>query len=114
MRTVFTACGDALIMHRLPENYPGQMQIQEYLKTGDFRIVNLETTITDKNCYPSTFSGGTWLTAEAPVLDDLLDFGFNLWGIANNHMLDYSYRACSRHFQLFDSEGLPLLVQEKA
>ena len=91
MRTVFTACGDALIMHRLPENYPGQMQIQEYLKTGDFRIVNLETTITDKNCYPSTFSGGTWLTAEAPVLDDLLDFGFNLWGIANNHMLDYSY-----------------------
>ena len=30
------------------ENYPGQMQIQEYLKTGDFRIVNLETTITDR------------------------------------------------------------------
>ena len=91
MKTVFTTCGDALIMHRLPPNYPGQKQIRDYLQTGDFRIVNLETTITDKNCYPSTFSGGTWLTAEASVLESLENFGFNLLGIANNHMLDYSY-----------------------
>lgn len=91
MKTVFTTCGDALIVHRLPVNYPGQEQIRAFLRTGDFRIVNLETTITDKSCYPSTFSGGTWLTAEPPVLWDLEDFGFNLYGIANNHMLDYSY-----------------------
>ena len=87
----FTASGDALIMHRLPGEYPGRERIREFIERGDARITNLETTITDGNCFPSTFSGGTWLTAPEEVLEDLTDFGFNLFGVANNHMLDYSY-----------------------
>ena len=59
----FTASGDALIMHRLPGEYPGRERIREFIERGDARITNLETTITDGNCFPSTFSGGTWLTA---------------------------------------------------
>ena len=87
----FTASGDALIMHRLPGEYPGRERIREFIERGDARITNLETTITDGNCFPSTFSGGTWLTAPEEVLEELKDFGFNLFGVANNHMLDYSY-----------------------
>jgi len=88
----FTASGDALIMHCLPEGYPGREAVEAFIKRGDARITNLETTITDGNCFPSTFSGGTWLTAPEEVLEELKEFGFNLFGVANNHMLDYSYQ----------------------
>ncbi len=87
----FTISGDALILHRLPPDYPGRQEIRDYLRRGQARITNLETTLTKGDCCPSTFSGGTWLTAEKEVLEDLEDFGFNLYSIANNHMLDFSY-----------------------
>ena len=64
----FTVSGDALILHRLPENYPGRQAIRDYLRRGQARITNLETTLTKGDCCPSTFSGGTWLTAEKDVL----------------------------------------------
>lgn len=48
----FTASGDALIMHRLPGEYPGRERIREFIERGDARITNLETTITDGNCFP--------------------------------------------------------------
>ena len=73
----FTASGDALIMHRLPGEYPGRERIREFIERGDARITNLETTITDGNCFPSTFSGGTWLTAPEEVLEELKAIGFH-------------------------------------
>lgn len=106
MKTVFTTCGDALILHRLPRDYPGQAEIRAYLRSGDARIVNLETTVTNKDCYPSTFSGGTWLTADKSVLEDLEDFGFNLYGIANNHMLDYSFPGLQQTLGALREKGL--------
>lgn len=90
-KMTFTASGDALIMNRLPDNYVGREKIRDFIRRGEARITNLETTLTNGDCYPSTFSGGTWLTAPECVLEDLEDFGFNLYSIANNHMLDYSY-----------------------
>lgn len=53
-------------------------------------MTNLETTLTRGGCYPSAFSGGTWLTSDPAVLGDLLSYGFNLVGWANNHTLDYA------------------------
>ena len=84
----FTASGDALIMRNFPGGYEGYQEVKEFLNLGDARITNLETTLTDRSCFPSTFSGGTWLTAPESVLDDLVELGFNLYSVANNHMLD--------------------------
>lgn len=105
-RMSFTACGDALIMQRLPGEYPGRSRIREFIRRGDVRITNLETTITDGNCFPSTFSGGTWLTAGEDVLEDLEDFGFNLFGTANNHMLDYSYGGMFQTMEALKRRGI--------
>lgn len=102
----FTASGDALIMHRLPGDYPGRERIREFIRRGDARITNLETTITHGNCFPSTFSGGTWLTAPEEVLEDVEDFGFNLFGVANNHMLDYSYEGLRQTLAALGRRGI--------
>lgn len=102
----FTISGDALILHRLPPDYPGRQVIRDYLRRGQARITNLETTLTKGDCCPSTFSGGTWLTAEKDVLEDLEDFGFNLFSLANNHMLDFSYGGLASTLAALRERGL--------
>ena len=76
-RMKFTASGDALIMRNFPENYEGYEAVKDFIGQGEARITNLETTLTERDCFPSTFSGGTWLTAPENVLDDLEGLGFN-------------------------------------
>lgn len=87
----FTATGDALIMKRVPKNYPGYEALTEFIGRGDARLTNLETTISNGKLFPSAYSGGTWLTTDEHVLGDLLDMGFNMVCTANNHSMDYSY-----------------------
>lgn len=98
-KMTFTASGDALITREIPEKYEGKQQIIDFLAQGDIRITNLETTITDFDCFPSSFSGGTWLTAKENLLEDLKKFGFNTYGVANNHMLDYSFQGLAETLQ---------------
>lgn len=86
-----TASGDSLIVKHIPENYPGFEAVKSYICRAEARITNLETTLTDGDCFASSFSGGTWVTASEDVLDDLKEYGFNLYGWANNHTMDYSY-----------------------
>ena len=74
-RMKFTASGDALIMRNFPENYEGYEAVKDFIGQGEARITNLETTLTERDCFPSTFSGGTWLTAPENVLDDLEGLG---------------------------------------
>ena len=102
----FTASGDALIMRNFPGGYEGYQEVKEFLNLGDARITNLETTLTDRSCFPSTFSGGTWLTAPESVLDDLVELGFNLYSVANNHMLDYSYGGLLQTLEAMKKRGL--------
>lgn len=90
-KMVFTAAGDALITRKIPDRYEGKQEIIDFLAKGDIRITNLETTITDFDCFPSSFSGGTWLTAKENLLEDLKKYGFDTYSVANNHMLDYSF-----------------------
>ena len=87
----FSMTGDSLIMKHLPANYDGFQEVADFIGQAEARITNLETTLTRGNRYGSAFSGGTWLTVEPEILDDLATFGFNIYGCANNHTLDYSY-----------------------
>lgn len=102
----FTASGDAMIIKPLPPGYPGFEPISQFLKKGEARITNLETTLTDGLCFPSEFSGGSWLTANPSVLDDLSALGFNLYGWANNHTLDYSYGGLESTRKALEAAGV--------
>lgn len=87
----FCATGDALIHIPVPNDHPGMAELSAKIKTADVRITNLETTVSEYDCYASTFSGGTPLTAHPDRLKDIRDYGFNVIGCANNHALDFSF-----------------------
>ncbi|MBO5340144.1 MAG: CapA family protein [Oscillospiraceae bacterium] len=91
-KTTFIATGDAFMTRRLPESgYPGFDRVREIIGGHEVRFNNLEFTAHDHEGYPAAFSGGTWAMVEPEVLDDLKQFGFNLYNTANNHSLDYSH-----------------------
>ncbi|MGN1059561.1 MAG: CapA family protein, partial [Clostridia bacterium] len=87
----FSAAGDALSVRRITQGQERFRPLAEFIQQADARMVNLEAVISDFTCFPSAFSGQPWVTAEPEVLDDLLKYGFNLIGCANNHSMDYAY-----------------------
>lgn len=89
-KTTFIAAGDAFITRRLPEGgYEGFAQLQECILQHDVRFLNLESTFHDYEGYPAVESGGTWARSEPQILDDMKEYGFNLFNTANNHSGDY-------------------------
>lgn len=102
----FTASGDALIQFRVPPNHNSFKSIGDFIKQGDVRITNLETVLSNFNCFASAYCGGTWLNAKPDVLDDLIAYGFNMFTWANNHTMDYSYNGLSCTKQAMDARNL--------
>ena len=86
----FCATGDFLIHIPIPDGHAGVAAIAAEMKTADVRITNLETTVTQYDCYASSFSGGTPMTAAPERLDDVKMFGIQVCGCANNHSMDFS------------------------
>ena len=67
-----TAAGDAMVLRRLPGNYPGFEQLKNFIAQGDFRFFNLETTIHNHETYGNAISGGTWFCSPPEVLEDAM------------------------------------------
>lgn len=86
-----TAAGDAMVLRRLPGQYEGFSELQQFISQGDFRFVNLETTVHNHETYGAAVSGGTWFCSPPEVLEDCKTFGFNILSTANNHAMDYSH-----------------------
>lgn len=108
MRTKICFTGDSILMSPMPENYHGLAPIHTFIAQADVRINNLEMVLTDYDCFASTFCGGVWLTAQPYVLDSLRRFGFNCFGFANNHTMDYSYRGLTSTLDALSDRGLPV------
>lgn len=87
----FTAVGDILVQKNFPGEYEGFRELQEYIRQGDFRFYNLETTLNNGEFYASQFCGGSYLRMEPRVLEDIKKYGFNAVSICNNHAMDFSY-----------------------
>ena len=102
----FAAAGDILITKRIPESNAGVKEVSEFIKRADLGVANLETTITDYSCFPSAYSGGTWLTADKGCLRDVRRYGFDFLGTANNHIMDYSYDGLFMTLSALDDEGI--------
>jgi len=89
MKMTMTATGDTILIQGFPEEgYPGLKQLQDYIGKGQARFGNLETCITEWDTAPAYFSGGTWMNGEPRVLDQILAYGMNFLGFANNHTMD--------------------------
>ncbi|MBE6564934.1 MAG: CapA family protein [Ruminococcaceae bacterium] len=91
MKLTLTAAGDAVMVQRMNPGYAGFSAIKDFVNTAEAKLVNLELVLTDKNCFASSFCGGTWVTTPKSVLPDLLSYGFNYCSLSNNHIMDFSY-----------------------
>ncbi len=102
-----TAAGDALMVKRFPERYEGLEGIREAVMQGDFSVVNAETLFSEFDCFPSQYSGGTWVNARPDVLGDILAYGFSMCGASNNHSMDYSYGGLFSTIETFKKYKVP-------
>lgn len=90
-KTTFIAAGDAFITRRLPKGgYEGFEELSSCIKAHDVAFLNLESTFHDNEGIPAAVSGGTWAMSDPRTLDDMKEYGFNLFNTANNHSCDYS------------------------
>lgn len=105
-KTTFTAAGDAFITRRLPRGgYEGFEELSRFIKSHDVAFLNLESTFHDGEGIPAAVSGGTWAMSDPRTLDDMKEYGFNLFNTANNHSCDYSQSgvlATIRHLKARD------------
>lgn len=102
----FCASGDFLIHIPVPKNHPGTDALAEQIKQADVRLTNLETTVTEYDCYASSFSGGTPMTASPELLNDVKRYGFQACGCANNHAMDFSFNGLLSTMRHLDNAGI--------
>jgi len=91
MKTKICVTGDSILMRPFPESYDAKDAVCQYIGQADVRINNLEMVISNNNRFASTYCGGIWLTSPPERLDDVCSYGFNCFGFANNHTMDFSY-----------------------
>ena len=90
-----TGTGDSLFVSDLPKEYDDALRaVADFINSCDVKLTNLETNLSDFEYYAGAYSGGTWLNTRRACLDDLLRYGFNYYGNANNHAFDYFRRRC--------------------
>ncbi|MBQ3529773.1 MAG: CapA family protein [Oscillospiraceae bacterium] len=100
--------GDSILMENMPESYRGLAPIRDYIAQADVRINNMEMVLSNYDRFASTYCGGLWLTAEPAVLDDILKYGFNCFGFANNHTMDYSYGGVESTLEALKAKNMPV------
>ena len=102
----FCASGDFLIHIPVPKDHPGVDILADYIQKADVRLTTLETTVTNYDCFASSFSGGTPMTAAPARLEDVRRYGFQACGCANNHAMDFSFDGVRCTMRYLDEAGL--------
>jgi poly-gamma-glutamate capsule biosynthesis protein CapA/YwtB (metallophosphatase superfamily) len=86
-----TLVGDNNIVTRATtrQNSPKFMAVVNEIRLGDARVANLETTFPGSKSFPSGPPRGDNLISDPGMLKELQWMGFNMFGTANNHSLDW-------------------------
>lgn len=103
----FTAAGDMIIQKPIYSGYEGFGALTDFIKQGDARFFNLETTLNHEGeTCASQFSGGTYIRTDPEILDNIKPFGFNMTSANNNHALDFSYGGLLATIDALDASNL--------
>lgn len=106
MKISVVATGDSLFTADFPKEYESKRaSLDEYIKSADVRITNLETNLSDFAGFANQYSGGTWLNTRKELFKYLETYGFNFYGTANNHCMDYSYTGLLSTVETLDKKG---------
>ena len=100
--------GDSILMAPFPEHYAGFEAVKAHIGQADVRINNLEMVISEGDKFASTYCGGIWLTGLPQRLDDVCSYGFNCFGFANNHTMDFSYGGMENTLRELEKRQMPV------
>ena len=104
-----TVCGtgDSLFLQEFPEEYhSGISPVADFINSCGLKITNLETNFSDFEYFAGAYSGGTWLNTRRECLPELLRYGFNCFGTANNHCMDYAFNGLISTLETLDQAKL--------
>ena len=102
-----TGTGDSLFVAPFPPEYSPMLdKVAGFIGGCDIKLTNLETNLTDFEYCGNAYSGGTWLSTRRKYLDELMRFGFNFYGNANNHAMDYGHAGLLSTVAELDKRGL--------
>ncbi len=86
----FLATGDSIITRRISRcKDKSFLELQDLIRGVDASFTNIEITTPKDPVIP--FSGRSLLSTRPFVLDELAWMGFNLYNVANNHSVDYTF-----------------------
>lgn len=106
-RITVTATGDSLFVAKFPNYYQDQKKgITDFVNSHEVKITNLETNLSEFGSFGNAYSGGTWINTPKEYFVDLKEIGFNFYGTANNHCMDYSYTGMLSTVDYLDELGL--------
>jgi poly-gamma-glutamate capsule biosynthesis protein CapA/YwtB (metallophosphatase superfamily) len=84
------ATGDAIVAHRVSLNPdPDFVRLVDLVRSTDVSIANVEMVFPGEQRRPSTTMHGIPLGVDPDLLGELQWFGFDMYGMANNHATDY-------------------------
>ncbi len=109
MKEKFTVVGtgDSLFVAPFPENYAQEYaEVANFIQGCDAKLTNLETNFSDFEYYANAYSGGTWLNTRRAYIKDLKGYGFDYYGTANNHAMDYGHNGLLSTIKTLDDNGL--------
>lgn len=99
--------GDALITRPLSTiDDPDLASLRALIGSVDFAFTNLEFIAAKPPFVPRARWNGLHVYAPATVLDELKDFGFNLFSLAHNHTMDYSSGGLEQTLRALDERGM--------
>ncbi len=102
-----TGTGDSLFTADFPEAYdPIRTALLDFIADCDVKMTNLETNLSDFGTFPNQYSGGTWLNTKPELFSYLSSFGFNFYGTANNHCMDYGTAGLLATLDCLDKNGV--------
>jgi poly-gamma-glutamate capsule biosynthesis protein CapA/YwtB (metallophosphatase superfamily) len=89
---VFTAVGDCIITRRVSKLADRDfLELVDLVQGVDSAFANLELTTPRQPLVPFSEFGGGHSAAEPFVLDELKGMGLDLFGLAHNHAVDYTF-----------------------
>ena len=101
------ATGDSLFTADFPGNYKKiRASLDDFIKQTDLKLTNLETNVSDFGNFPNQYSGGTWINVRKDLFRYLQTYGFDFYGTANNHCMDYSYAGLLSTIDFLDEKGV--------
>src|SRR6266851_1082277 len=103
----FALAGDSIISRRLSVyDEPAYLRMFDRIRSADAAFTNFEMLVHDFEYPGAPVSGGTYMGAPAWVLEELKWAGFRLFGIANNHSLDFGTDGLLGNIRHMEKAGL--------